>query len=102
MVVETFEKIKAIEQSAEEIIKQARQSSALSTNKTRKKHEQALATLKESLKKEAKAFIHAAEEEAKKEEKAIEAASKKEIDNLKKNVSPKIPLAKKEVLQCLS
>jgi vacuolar-type H+-ATPase subunit H len=102
MVETTLQKIKAIEEKAEEIIKHAHQSSAINLNKSRKKYAEELKTQEEQSKKEGEALILAAEKEAQKEASQIEAASQKEIKELKKKAQPKIESAKKEILRCLS
>ena len=99
MVEKTLEKIKAIEEKAKAITKFAYQSSVVNLRKSHERHEKELLDLAQKLKKEEEDLIRAAEEEAKQEAKVIEANSKKEIDELKKKASPKLALAKKEVLR---
>lgn len=102
MVEKTLQKIKAIEEKAEGIVKLAHESSVVHLKKTGERHIQELESLEKQSKKEEKDLLVAAQEEAQKEVKVTEANSKKEIDELKKKALPKTAQAKKEVLRCLS
>ncbi|MEE8637456.1 MAG: hypothetical protein V3T21_00230 [Candidatus Margulisiibacteriota bacterium] len=102
MVEKTLQKIRAIEEKAEEIVKLAHESSVVNLKKNRERHTQELESLEKQSKKEEKDLLASSQEEAQKEVKVIGADSKKEIDELKKKSLPKTAQAKKEVLRCLS
>ena len=102
MVEKTLDKIKVIEEKAARIVKQARETSILNQKRTHKTHAEELKAMEEKSKKEGESLVLAAKKEAQEEAGRIEADFQREIKELKNKTQPKIELAKKEILRCLS
>jgi len=102
MSEKTLDKIKAIEEHALEIIKQAEHACALSLKNTQKKHQQELLKIEEQAKKQGEDLAQSTGQAAQKEAKEIEKQAALEIKKIQNRSSSKIDPAKKEILRCLS
>lgn len=102
MVEQTLQIIEEIETKAEEIVKKAEQTAILCLKRTHEKHSQEMKKAEKAVNKEKETLIQAAEISAQNEAKQIEAQTQKVIEVLKQKAQPKIDLAKKEILRCLS
>ncbi|MDD5382847.1 MAG: hypothetical protein PHH60_04245 [Candidatus Margulisbacteria bacterium] len=102
MAEETLKQIKAIETTAEELVRHAHQESLLSVGRIHEKHKQDLQTLEQALRHKGEEGLRAVEISAQKEAEAISAGSLKEIEDLNKKSQTVFASAKKEILRWLS
>jgi len=101
-VEKTLENINSIEERAEALVRQARQSAALTIKKTNEKLEKEILENDKIFRDEATELIRQAEEQAREEAQRIAGISLQEISALKESTPAKIPAAKREIVKCLS
>ena len=101
-VEKTLENINIIEEKAEALIQQARQSAALTIKKTNEKLEEEILENEKVFRDEATELVRGVEEQARAEARHIAAISRKEISALKESTLVKILAAKTEIVKCLS
>ena len=101
-VEKTLENINIIEEKAEALMQQARQSAAFTIKKTNEKLEKEILKNEKLFRDEAAELVRLAGEQAQEEARRIATISLQEISALKESTLVKIPAAKTKIVKCLS